>query len=265
LHGRCHHLGASRRAPGLGGAVEGQPAPGEQLEAVCPPAAWNERQPRTAGSAEEQLDGSVWLPGLEQDTGEPRRGPRCDKAFVEVAGEFDALLCGGQREVQIAGGECDDGPVEEVPSKRRRRPKQTPGLDDTVQELGSLGQLAAHVPDPGQDRVEAVQGIPLPARASETESATRVRVGFGVKVQIDLGDSEPARRVGTERELLVRQLIHERGGVGMLGSSGLGRAGHDLSERGHDGRRGNEGGTSHFFRCPHRGRLGTPAATSPDG
>jgi hypothetical protein len=52
------------------------------------------------------------------------------------------------------------------PGKRRRRPEQTPGLDGTVQELGSLGQLAAHVPNPGQDRIEAVQGI-SPARSRE--------------------------------------------------------------------------------------------------
>ena len=115
LHGRCDPLGKSRRAPGLAGAIEGQPAPGEQLEAVRPPAAWNERQLLTAGTAEEQLDGPAWLPGLEQDAGEPGRGPGCDETFVKVAGEFDALLCGGERDVQIAGGECDDGPVEQVP------------------------------------------------------------------------------------------------------------------------------------------------------
>src|SRR5262249_44521711 len=145
LYGRRHHLGKSRRAPGLAGAIEGQPAPGEQLEEVRPPAAWNERQLLTTDTAEEQLDGLAWLPGLEQDVGEPGRGPRCDEAFVEVARELDALLRGGERDVQIAGGQCDDGPVEEVPSKRRRRPEQTRGLDGTVQELASLGQLAAHV------------------------------------------------------------------------------------------------------------------------
>jgi len=95
-------------------------------------------------------------------------------------------------------------PFEEVPGQCRRRPEQTPGLDGTVQERSSLGQLATHVPNPGQDRVEAVQWIPLPARAGEPEGATRVRVGLGVEVQIDLGDGEPARSVRTERELVVR-------------------------------------------------------------
>jgi hypothetical protein len=44
LHGRCHRLGQSRRAPSVAGAIEGQPAPGEQLEAARPPATRDERQ-----------------------------------------------------------------------------------------------------------------------------------------------------------------------------------------------------------------------------
>src|SRR5262249_50695727 len=120
LHGRCHHLGKSCRAPGLAGAIEGQPTPGEQLEEVRPPAAWNEPQLLITGTAEEQLYGSVWLHGLEHDAGESCGGPGCDEPFVKVAREFDALLRGGERDVQIADGERDEGPVEEVSSKRRR-------------------------------------------------------------------------------------------------------------------------------------------------
>jgi hypothetical protein len=58
------------------------------------------------------------LPGLEQDAGEPCCGPRRHETFVEVAREFDAFLCGGERDVQVVGGECDDGPVKQVPGKR---------------------------------------------------------------------------------------------------------------------------------------------------
>ena len=172
-------------------AIQREPAPCEQLEAVRPPTAGDERQLLTAGAAEEHLDGSVRLPGLEQDAGEPHRSPGRDEAVVEVARELDALLCGSERDVQIADGHCDNGAVEEVPGESRRGTEQTLSLDGAVQELGGLGQLAAHVPDPRQDRVQAEQGIPSPARASEPEGTTRVRVGFGVEVEVDLGRSEP--------------------------------------------------------------------------
>src|SRR5262249_29654112 len=91
--GRCTAaaiaLGKGRRAPGLGAATHDQPPPGEQLEAARSPAAWNERQLLTAGTAEEQLDGPAWLPGLEQDIGEPRRSPCCDETFVKITGESE--------------------------------------------------------------------------------------------------------------------------------------------------------------------------------
>jgi hypothetical protein len=62
------------------------------------------------------------LPGFEQDAGKPHRSPGRDEAVVEVARELDALRCAGEREFEIADGECDDGAVEEVPRESRRRP-----------------------------------------------------------------------------------------------------------------------------------------------
>src|SRR4029079_17265617 len=96
-----------------------QPAPREQLEAVHPPAAGDERQLLTTGAAEEQLDGPGRAPGFEQAAGEPHRSPGRDEAVVEVARELDALLGRGERDIEIAGGDCDDGAVEEFPGARR--------------------------------------------------------------------------------------------------------------------------------------------------
>ena len=104
-YGRCRDLGKTGCALGLAAAIERQPTPREQLEAVRPPAAGDERQLLTTGAAEKQLDGSVWLPGLEQDGSEPHRSPGRDEAFVEVARELDGLLCGSERDVEIADGE----------------------------------------------------------------------------------------------------------------------------------------------------------------
>ena len=76
LHGRGRGRGASGRALGLVSASEREPAARQQLEAVRPPAAGDERQLLATGAAEEQLDGSVRLPGFEQDAGEPSPQPR---------------------------------------------------------------------------------------------------------------------------------------------------------------------------------------------
>jgi hypothetical protein len=122
-HGRCRDLGKTGCAFGFAVAIQRQPAAREELEAVHPPAAGYERHLLTTGAPEEQLDGSVWLPVFEQDASEPHRSPGRDEAVVEVAREVDALLCGGEREVEIADGDCDDGAVEEVPGESRRGPE----------------------------------------------------------------------------------------------------------------------------------------------
>ncbi len=144
------------------------------------------------------------MPGFEQNCGEPHRSPGRDEAFVEIACELEGLLCGGERDVEIADGECDDGAVEEVPRESRGCPEQVSSLDGAVQEFGGLGQPGAHVPDPGQDLVQAEEGISSPRRAREPEGATRVRVGLGVEVEVELSRGEPGRRLGAGRELVVR-------------------------------------------------------------
>src|SRR5262245_6031177 len=101
----------------------------------------------------------VGLSGLEQDGGKSRRGPRRDKSVVELAGELDTLFCSSEREVEVARCECDDGSVEEVSGKCRWRPEQSSTLDRPIEQLRSICELAADVPDPGQDGVQAVQRI----------------------------------------------------------------------------------------------------------
>ena len=249
--GGCRDLGKCGGVLGLGAATQREPAAREQLEAVRPPAAGDERQLLTTGAAEEQFDSLFRLPGFEQDACEPNRGPCRDEALVEVARELDALLRSGERQVQVADGDRDDGSVEEVPGKGRRRPEQPRRLDGTVQKLCGLGQLAAHVPDPGQDRVQAVQGVPPHVRASEPEGTTRVEVGLGVQVEVDLGDSEPPRHVGADRELVVGQVIHEGCGFVAAGSGDLGRSGHRVREGAHDRCRRHEERVSQYPSRAH--------------
>ena len=90
-HGRCRDLGKTGCSLSLASAIQRQPTPCEQLEAVRPPAAGDERQLLAAGRGEEQLQGLVRLPGFQQRTREPHGSPGRDEAFVEVTGEVDAL------------------------------------------------------------------------------------------------------------------------------------------------------------------------------
>ena len=57
-HVRCRGLGKGGCARRLAVAIERQRTPSDQLQAVHPPAAGDERQGLAAGAAEEQLDGS---------------------------------------------------------------------------------------------------------------------------------------------------------------------------------------------------------------
>src|SRR5262249_1232099 len=154
-------LGAGGRAVGLAAAVECEPAAREQLKAIGPPATWDEGLLLTTGTAEEQLGGTVGLPRFKEDPGEPYGRPGRDEAFVEVGGEVDALLCGGHGGGEVAGGDSDDGAVEQVPRESLRLAQQPRRLDRAVEEFGSLVQLAADVPGPAQDLVQDKEQLPL--------------------------------------------------------------------------------------------------------
>jgi hypothetical protein len=88
-----------------------------------------------------------------------------------------------------------------------------------------------------------------------------VRVGLGVEVEVDLGDGEPAGRVGAERKLFVGQGVHERRGFGSAVSSDVNGSGHGGRERAHDLSRRREGRIAHHVRsggraqCPFVHRL----------
>jgi hypothetical protein len=165
-NGRCRDLGTIGRVLGLAAAIQRQPAAGQQLEPVRPPAARDERQVRTTGAAEEQLDGSVRLRGLEQDAGEPRRSPCGDETSVEVAGELEALVSGGECDVQLADREGDNGPVEEVAGKSWRRPEQTSGLDGARDACPDLEVFAEAVRSALDDLAGPVLGGPWSAEQS---------------------------------------------------------------------------------------------------
>src|SRR5262249_42833261 len=155
-------LGAGGWALGHGLAVEREPAAGEQVKAIGAPATGDEGLLLAASAAEEQLGGAAGPPGFEEDPGEPDGRPGGGAAFVEAAGEIDALLRSGQGGIEVAGGDRDDGAVEQVPRQSLCLAQQPGRLDRAVQQLGGFGQLAAHVPGPAQDLVQDQEQLPLP-------------------------------------------------------------------------------------------------------
>jgi hypothetical protein len=78
-----------------------------------------------------------------------------------------------------------------------------------------------------------------------------VRVCLGVQIQVELGRSEPGRRVGAERELVVGQLIHQRCGFGTMSASSIRRSGHGVRECGHGKRHSHEGCIAQHLRVAH--------------
>src|SRR4029453_14961186 len=122
------------------------------------------------------------------------------EALIEAAAELDALLCGGEGEVQVPHRERDHGTVEEVPRQRLCVAQQPCRLDRFVEQLCRLGQLAADVPGPAEDLVQDEEELSLPGRAPELERPRSVGVGLRRPVEIELGASEARGGVETWAE-----------------------------------------------------------------
>ncbi len=103
----------------------------------------HEQQPR-GHSGQEQLGGLLGTPGLEQRRGERPGGVAGEDAFVEFLRDVGALLCSGERQLDVAGGERGEAAVEEVPGKPLDVVQQTSGLDSAVEHLPGLRHAALH-------------------------------------------------------------------------------------------------------------------------
>ena len=74
-------------------------------------------------------------------------------------------------------------------------------------------------------------------------------LGLGVEVEVELGRSEPGRRIKTERELVIGEPVDQRCGFGTLGLSCSGRSRHGACESGHGERRCQQGRISQHLRA----------------
>ena len=101
--GRCR-LDTDGRLFGFGGSAGCEQAASQQFERSRPEHAGDERQVVAAARGGEDVDGALGFAGFDEC------GGQCDsccadQALIEAACEDVVLLGGGQRQVEVAGGE----------------------------------------------------------------------------------------------------------------------------------------------------------------
>ena len=80
------------RALGRDGLPDREPAAGQKLEVVGPPAAGDSRQLLASGGRQQDLDGARGLPALVERAGERDARVSGNQGVVETARDLDALL-----------------------------------------------------------------------------------------------------------------------------------------------------------------------------
>ena len=176
-HGSCRRLGKRGGALGLAAAIQRQPTPCEQLEAVRPPTAGDECQLLTTARPRSSSTARSGCPGLEQDTA-AAAAPGRDEAVVEVARELDRLLCGSEREVEIADGSVRRERLKRFPARAGRIPSRRPASMAPSRSSAASAHLPRTYQILGRGWTKAEQGIPSRSCASEPVGTSRVRVAL---------------------------------------------------------------------------------------
>ena len=109
--------------------------------------------------------------------------------------------------------------------------EQARRFDGTVEQLGGLGQVAAHPAEASERLDEDEEQLTLAGRPRNFQRARGMPVAVGVAVEVQLAPGDPGRRFEVARKLLVRQRIDDRRSLREGGVRPLGTADHGLCER----------------------------------
>ena len=162
------------------------------------------------GGRDEGIDGALGIAGLEERGGERHPG-RADEALIEPAGQLDALLGGGERDLDVAGRERRKGAIAEIAGERLDVARQSCSLDGVVEQLGGFGQLAAQQLDLAENRVRKRDELALARRPADGYRSFGVGFRLLVAVEVELGAGEVGGGIEPKRELVIVQIRDERG------------------------------------------------------
>ena len=153
--------------------------------------------------ATEGIGGAPWIAVLEERGGERHPG-RADEALVEPTRQLDALLGGGERHPDVAGGERRKRAIAEIPGERLDVARQSCSLDGVVEQLAGFGQLAAQQLDLAENRVRKRDELALARRPTDRYRSFGVSSRLLVAVEVELGAGEVGRGIEPKCELVDR-------------------------------------------------------------
>src|SRR5262245_53792463 len=103
-----------------------------------------------------------------------------------IPAQVDALLSGGERELQVPHPERSGRAPGEAPDQGVGVPQQARRLDPAVEDLAGLGELAALAPCPAEDLDQDEEVLALAGGTCHGQRPSAVRVGVGVAIQVEL-------------------------------------------------------------------------------
>ncbi len=205
-----------------------------------------------SGRRQEQLGRLVRVSRLEQRGGEPPRGVPRDHALVEVLASSVLSPRGRERELDVAGRECPEAAVEEIPGKPLHVVKQAGVLDGSVEHFGRLGQATLHPERRTQHGEDEWEEISLPGRAPELERALGMATGGLEEVEIHLRGREMGESVEASREFVVGQRVNDSRSLLAMCPRKRDRAAQRRRERAHGERRRDQGAIAQRRRGARR-------------
>ncbi len=168
------------------------------------------------------------------------RAPAGEHALVEVLGDLNALLSGGEGDLNVPGRDRREGAVEEVPGHTLQVLHHPGGLDRAVEHVRGLRHAALHPQRRAQHRVDQREEIPLPGAAADVQRPLGVAARRRELVEVHLRGRQVHQRVEAPGQLVVADLVNQRGRLLTM----IPRLGDDARERARDGahaeRRGHE-------------------------
>src|SRR4029077_12105082 len=190
-HRETHGIGAGLRSRcsvlGFVAPARREERTSEKLEVPGAPTSSDQPQLVSACELDQQLGRALWMTRLEPGIGECDRRMCRDGTRVELPREIERLDCGRERQVDVAGGECCVGAVEEVPGEALRVVYEPRGCDSLVEHLACLRHPASNPEAAAEHGDDEREEIALSGRTADAQRALGVRACPREVLEVELG------------------------------------------------------------------------------